>query len=330
MVENQEHSLNAMTNLLNSLLDISRLDAGAIAPELEDFPVARLIHRLSAEFSRQASHKGLSFETESCDALVRSDANLLSEIIQNLVSNAIRYTDKGSVRLRCIEADGCCSLRVEDTGIGIASDQLKEIFKEFHQVHRPGRQKEGFGLGLAIVSRLTELLGHDISVESQPGRGTCFTLTVPSVVESGQTAASKAPPEASGVGKASGLIVLIEDDAKVANAWRMLLEAEGYDVANSASVSESNALIEHLDQEPALIISDFHLSDGSSGVDAVSGIRDYFDAEIPAFIVSGDTSKVVREARLLENCTLMSKPVNTARLLAAAKLATRSGRVPSD
>jgi DNA-binding response OmpR family regulator len=124
--------------------------------------------------------------------------------------------------------------------------------------------------------------------------------------------------------------VLIEDDAKVANAWRMLLEAEGYDVATGASVSESNALIEHLDQEPALIISDFHLSDGSSGVDAVSGIRDYFDAEIPAFIVSGDTSKVVREARLLENCTLMSKPVNTARLLAAAKFATRSGRVPSD
>ena len=138
MIENQEHSLTAMTNLLNSLLDISRLDAGAVKPEFEEFPMQRLIDRLSAEFSRQAAHKGLEFESESCQATVRSDPNLLSEIIQNFVSNAIRYTDKGSVKLRCVEADGCCSVEVQDTGVGIEEDQLEAIFKEFHQVKTPG------------------------------------------------------------------------------------------------------------------------------------------------------------------------------------------------
>jgi len=330
MIENQEHSLTAMTNLLNSLLDISRLDAGAIAPDLEDFPIERLLHRFSAEFSRQAKQKGLSFEIEACPATVRSDPNLLSEIIQNLVSNAIRYTDEGGVKLRCIEADGRCSVQVEDTGIGMENDQLEDIFNEFHQLQAPGRKKEGFGLGLAIVRRLTKLLEHDIAVESQPGRGSCFKLTVPALVESTQSGGAELPHDSAIAGKASGLVVLIEDDTQVADAWRALLEAEGYEVATGASVAESDALIEQLEQEPVLLISDFHLADGSTGVEAVSRIREFFDVEIPAFIVSGDTSKAVKDARLLENCTLMSKPVNTARLLAAAKWSSRSGRVPTD
>ena len=330
MIENQEHSLTAMTNLLNSLLDISRLDAGAITPELEEFPMQRLIDRLSAEFSRQAKHKGLEFESESCHATVKSDPNLLSEIIQNLVSNAIRYTDRGVVKLRCIEEGGYCSVQVEDTGIGIEDDQLEAIFKEFHQVKNPGQNKEGFGLGLAIVRRLTDLLGHEIDVESTPGRGSCFSLVVPTLVDSKYMDDAESGVDSSGDSKASGLVVLVEDDVSVADAWGMLLEAEGYKVATSGSVSETTTLLKHLDEVPVLLISDFHLLDGSTGVEAVSVIREYFEHEIPAFIVSGDTSKVVKDARLLANCTLMSKPVNTARLLAAAKLAGKSGQVPSD
>jgi protein-histidine pros-kinase len=125
MVESQEASLTAMTNLLNSLLDISRLDAGAVTPEIEDFPMQRVIDRLSAEFGRQASHKGLEFYSEPCAATVRSDPNLLSEIIQNLVSNAIRYTDNGNVHMSCDCRGDVCRLEVMDTGIGIEEDQLK-------------------------------------------------------------------------------------------------------------------------------------------------------------------------------------------------------------
>ncbi len=330
MIENQEHSITAMTNLLNSLLDISRLDAGAVTPEFEEFPMQRLIDRLSAEFSRQAAHKGLEFDSDSCNATVRSDPNLLSEIIQNLVSNAIRYTDKGSVQLRCVEADGCCSVEVRDTGIGIENDQLDAIFKEFHQVKSPGSNKEGFGLGLAIVRRLADLLGHDIGVQSTPGSGSYFSLSIPTLEANAASSIGDDTSDVPNEDTASGLIILIEDDVDVANAWGLLLEAEGFRVATGASVSEAKALIKHLDETPALIISDYHLLDGSTGVEAVAEIRKFYNKSLPSFIVSGDTSKVVKDARLLDNCTVMSKPVNTARLLSAARIATQSGFVPPD
>lgn len=330
MIDHQEHSLTAMTNLLNSLLDISRLDAGVVTPEFEEFPMQRLIDRLSAEFGRQASHKGLEFASEPCAITVRSDPNLLSEIIQNLVSNAIRYTDSGSVQMVCDCSGDNCRLEVVDTGIGIEEDQLEEIFKEFHQTKTPGSSTEGFGLGLAIVRRLADLLEHDIGVESEPGKGSMFYVSVPIVAAAkrsdGEEHLSAATEESAGV----GTVILIEDDVNVANAWGMLLESEGYRVATAKSAPEANAIIEHLDTVPALLISDFHLLDGSTGVEAVKGIREFYGVNIPAFIVSGDTSKVVKEARPVDNCTLMSKPVNTSRLLAAAHVATKTGTVPQD
>jgi len=330
MIDHQEHSLTAMTNLLNSLLDISRLDAGVVTPEFEEFPMQRLIDRLSAEFGRQASHKGLEFASEPCTVTVRSDPNLLSEIIQNLVSNAIRYTDKGSVQMVCDCSGDTCRLEVVDTGIGIDEGQLEEIFKEFHQTKTPGSSTEGFGLGLAIVRRLADLLEHDIGVESEPGKGSMFYVSVPIVAAARQPHGEEhlvaATEESAGV----GTVILIEDDVNVANAWGMLLEAEGYRVATAKSAPEANAIIQHLDTVPALLISDFHLLDGSTGVEAVQGIREFYGVNIPAFIVSGDTSKVVKEARPVDNCTLMSKPVNTGRLLAAAHIATKTGAVPQD
>ena len=330
MVESQEHSLTAMTNLLNSLLDISRLDAGAVTPEWEDFPIKRLIDRLSDEFARQAQHTGLEFTSTDCSALVKSDPNLLAEVLQNLVSNAIRYTDKGSVRLECRQSGDRCVISVTDTGIGIPEDQLEEIFREFHQCKSPGASKEGFGLGLAIVKRLSDLLQLEIKVDSDVGRGSCFSVSVP-----GATGAAVAvdDDDVTGTevhGAASGLVILIEDDVNVANAWGLLLESEGYKVATAASATESQALLSYVDETPALLISDFHLLDGSTGVEAVSGIREYYDASIPAFIVSGDTSKVVKDARLLDNCTLMCKPIDTNRLLAAARHAVTTGVVPQD
>lgn len=330
MVDYQQHSLTAMTNLLNSLLDISRLDAGAVTPELEDFPVKRLIDRLSDEFARQAQQVGLEFTSSSSATVINSDPNLLAEIIQNFVSNAIRYTDKGSVKLECSDRNGQCLIEVTDTGIGIDEDQLEEIFREFHQCKAPGASKEGFGLGLAIVKRLSDLLGLTIKVTSDIGKGSCFSVSVP--VVSGVSASDEGDTSAdTGVHEtASGLVILIEDDINVANAWGLLLEAEGYSVATAASAPEARALINHLDETPKLLISDYHLLDGSTGVEAVSAIREFFDEHIPAFIVSGDTSKVVKEARLLDNCTLMCKPIDTNRLLSAARLAVSTGVVPQD
>lgn len=330
MIDSQQHSLTAMTNLLNSLLDISRLDAGAVSPELEDFPIRRLIDRLSDEFARQAQHRGLAFSSLSSDSVICSDPNLLAEIIQNLVSNAIRYTDKGGVTLECVENEGRCRIEVTDTGIGIEEDQIDAIFGEFHQCKVPGASKEGFGLGLAIVRRLADLLGAQIAVVSDVGKGSCFSITLPTAAGAVVASEDEVLATIGDEALSAGLIILIEDDVNVANAWGLLLEAEGFRVATAASAPEASALIKHLDESPALLISDFHLLDGSTGVEAVSGIREFFDKQIPAFIVSGDTSKVVKEARLIDNCTLLSKPVDTNRLLAAARQAIRTGDVPQD
>jgi len=330
MIDSQQHSLTAMTNLLNSLLDISRLDAGAVTPELEEFPIRRLVDRLSDEFARQARQVGLKFRSTACDTTINSDPNLLAEIIQNFVSNAIRYTDKGDVTLECTEVDGYCHLKVVDTGIGIDPDQLEEIFLEFHQCKTPGASKEGFGLGLAIVKRLADLLDIVVSVESEIGKGSSFSVRIPAVAGADQEGVKEALATQADEEAVSGLIILIEDDVNVSNAWGMLLEAEGYRVAIAESASDAKALLHHIDETPALLISDFHLLDGSTGVEAVSAVREFFAAHIPAFIVSGDTSKVVKDARLLDNCTLMSKPVDTNRLLAAARQAIRTGYVPQD
>ena len=330
MIESQEHSLDAMTNLLNSLLDISRLDAGAVSPEIEEFSIQRLIDRLSAEFSRQAMHKGLKFTADTCKAVIRTDPNLIGEIIQNFVSNAIRYTEKGSVQLGCEEIGGMLRVKVTDTGIGIEEDQLDAIFDEYHQCKTPGSNKEGFGLGLAIVRRLADLLDHEVTVESKPGEGSCFCISMPVVRETGK-AGPEAAAETSAAGeRGSGMIILIEDDVSVANAWGLLLEAEGYRVATAASAREAEAVVNQLDSEPDLIISDFHLLDGSTGVEAVTSIRTIVGKAVPAFIVSGDTSKVIQTARSLDNSKIMSKPVNTVRLLDFARATIKTGAVPQE
>lgn len=326
MVESQQQSLDAMTNLLNSLLDISRLDAGKIEPEIEDFPITRLVDRLSSEFARQAAQKGLKFSGGDCDAVVRSDPNLLSEIIQNFVSNALRYTPTGGeVSVSCEKGVQTLRVNVRDTGIGIAADELETIFQEFHQVKQQGIEVEGFGLGLAIVRRLGDLLGVGIDVESTLGKGSCFSVIVP-LAES-ETHVADEDDEDSFAERhgAGGRIVLIEDDKNVAAAWALLLAAEGFSVSRAVSVPEVEALIPTLEEAPELIISDYHLADGSTGVEAVRCLRDAFGSSIPAFIVSGDTSKVVDQAREVENSVLMRKPINTDLLLSMAHDAIESG-----
>ena len=326
MVESQQQSLDAMTNLLNSLLDISRLDAGKIEPEIEDFPITRLVDRLSSEFARQAAQKGLKFSGGDCDAVVRSDPNLLSEIIQNFVSNALRYTPSGGeVSVSCEKGVQTLRVNVRDTGIGIAADELETIFQEFHQVKQQGVEVEGFGLGLAIVRRLGDLLGVGIDVESTLGKGSCFSVIVP-LAESETHVADEDDQDSFAARQGTGgRIVLIEDDKNVAAAWALLLAAEGFSVSRAVSVPEVEALIPALEDVPELIISDYHLADGSTGVEAVRCLRDAFGTAIPAFIVSGDTSKVVDQAREVENSVLMRKPINTDLLLSMAHDAIESG-----
>lgn len=328
MIDAQQQSLDTMTNLLNSLLDISRLDAGAIEPQLEVFSLQRLIDRLLADFGRQAMQKGLNLIAADSDIFVESDPNLLGEILQNFVSNAVRYTHRGSVEIHCERMGSDVRIRVSDTGVGIDAAHLKVIFDEFRQIKEPGQNNEGFGLGLAIVHRLSDLLGLDTGVSSEPGIGSEFSICLPAIGEDVDGAglikeSSEATCETSG----SGTIVLIEDDPSVVNAWSALLEAAGYNVAIAASTSEAEAVARSLVTVPDLIISDFHLLDDSTGVDAVTSLRKIFDTETPAFIVTGDTSIVVDAAKELPNSVLILKPVNPDQLLLDASAAIETGKV---
>jgi len=315
LIDNQQQSLQAMTNLLNSLLDISRLDAGAIAPDVGPFAVQRLFDRLASEFGRQAQQKGLAFEALPCDAVIRSDPNLLGEIIQNFVSNAIRYTGEGRVELRGVVEDGLCRLSVSDTGIGIDAGEIDRIFDEFHQAGQRG--SEGFGLGLAIVRRLADLLGHAVDVTSTPGKGSCFTVSVP-VVAPGDGRRPTAPPAPRDDARAqSGLILVIEDDEAVSAALEAILESDGFRVRLCRSADEVRHTLGALSELPVLIVSDFHVGDDVTGADLIRDVRSRFNATIPALIVSGDTSRIIKEARNLANCELLSKPVDPDQLLQA-------------
>lgn len=326
MIQNLQESLDAMTNLLNSLLDISRLDAGIFEPNVEVFPVQRLFDRLASELSRQARQKGLRFDVEASKALIRSDPHLLGEIIQNFASNAVRYTEKGGIRLTCIEHEGDVSITVTDTGIGIEANQLENIFKEFYQVITPSKKREGFGLGLAIARRLADLLDHRISVESTSGEGSSFSIRVPRADEQGDRPAAL-EQRTQGSSPAGELIVLIEDDVKVAKAWELLLRAEGYRVAVAETAAEARRLTPSLPAVPSLIIADYHLADGSNGVDATGMIREVLRAQVPAFIVTADTSRILHNVEALENSRSMSKPISPEVLLRLAREAIDAGHV---
>ncbi len=328
MIDSQQYSLDAMSNLLNSLLDISRLDSGTIEADIEEFPVRRLVDRLSAEFARQARQKRLVFVTEPNGTIIRSDPNLLAEIIQNLVSNAIRYTEQGQVSLTLRIVGDMLSIDVCDTGIGIPGDQLDEIFKEFRQIERPGAASEGFGLGLAIVRRLADLLDHRIEVSSELGKGSCFSVIVP-IVEFGEEEHVAVPDNKRARASGDGNVVLvIEDDIQVSSAWSLLLKSDGYHVVTADSADAAVAASQNLEAPPAVIISDYHLRGEQNGVDAVEAVRAHFGRDMPAFIVSGDTSSVVDDAKRLNNCVLMSKPVHSEELLALTQSSAKSGRVP--
>jgi len=320
MVVSQQQSLDAMTNLLNSLLDISRLDRGVIEPEIEDFPIQRLIDRLSAEFGRQAKQKNVVFFSRECPSVVRSDPNLLAEIIQNLVSNAIRYTEPGGrVTISADPEDDRLRIDVRDTGIGIDPEEFEEIFTEFHQARRQSGNKEGFGLGLAIVRRLADLLDAEVRVDSELDRGSCFSVLVPRR-DDADADLTEDEQESPDTGAGSGArVLLVEDDPSVAAAWSLLLGAEGFeDLMRGQSAA------------PDVVISDYHLADESTGVEVIRRVRERYRVEVPAFIVSGDTSQVVDEARDMPNSLLMRKPVNTELLLRLAQEAAATRAIRED
>jgi CheY-like chemotaxis protein len=279
--------------------------------------VIRVLSRIAATFAPAARDKGLSLRVVPSNAWVRSDPILLEQILLNLVSNAVRYTPTGGIVVGCRRRGDSVRIDVCDTGIGIAADQQGRIFGEFYQVAAPQRSGNvGLGLGLAIVERLCAVLDHPIGLDSTPGKGSRFSVDVPRVVPAGAASTAVAAGTAVPVPNhlAGKLIVVIDDDALALEGTGGLLRNWGCRVVTAQS--EREALTRLNGKAPDLIVSDFHLQDGRTGIDAITALRAAFGGEVPAFLVSGD----ITQERLRETGAgshhLLHKPVNPMALRA--------------
>jgi len=303
-------AVGGMNELFNALLDMSRLDAGVLELNLTEFPVEKLLKRLEMTFAEAAREKGLRLRVVSSSAWVRSDFILLERILLNLVSNAVRYTARGGVVIGARHRGERLRLEVWDSGMGIPEDQQQNIFDEFYQLAAPEpNRRGGLGLGLAIVDRLGRLLGHPIESTSLLGRGSRFSASVPLVAE--RRVPAEAPTSTTTIidpvtGK---LIVVIDDDALVLDGMRGILRSWGCSVITAVSDTMALARLAETGQQPDLIISDYRLAEGKSGIEAIESLRAAMGVAVPAFLISGDTAPERLRDASASGYHLLHKPV---------------------
>ena len=316
-VAQQQVAIDAMSRLLNALLDISKLESGSIRPEPTDFAVAGLFEDLLRAFAASAAEKGLRFEVSAGEETAHSDSSLIEQILRNLVSNAIKYTERGLVSLHCAPAsDGTLHLEVRDTGIGIPAEQIRYIYDEFYQVGVPSNSsREGYGLGLSIVQRVVKLLNLRLEVRSEVGKGTVFSLTVP-IGYARLGRATAAAPERHIDEQVIGAsrVLLVEDDKSVRDATRLLLRVEGYEVTAVAGLAEA---LEHAAGRPAidLLVTDYHLANGETGTAVIAKLRAMIGERLKAVLITGDTSAAVKDLPHDPLMRVASKPVRGDELL---------------
>lgn len=306
IIERIQGSASALGDLLNALLDISKLEAGLVRPEPRSFRLAPLMERLWAEFAAEGEATGVSVSVVPSQAFVRSDPTLLERILQNLMSNAIRYAPGGKVLVGCRRRGGALLLQVRDTGVGIPPDQLDAIFEEFFQLGNVARdRRHGLGLGLAIVRRLAALLGHGILVRSEVGRGSLFQVELP--LGEDQEEPEAVLPFSGNIDLDGKRVLVIDDDFDVRDGLRRQMEAWGCRVVASGSAQEA---LEALDQGPPdIVVADYRLRSGETGIDAVEAIAARFSIRLPAILLTGDTAPDrLRDARE-SGYRLLHKPV---------------------
>ena len=317
IVEQIDASVAAMNELFNDLLDMSKLDSGVLAPNISEFPIAQLLERTESTFSAAARKKGLSLRIVRNSAWVRSDFILLERILMNLVSNAVSYTARGKVVVGCRLRGRHLRIDVFDRGPGIPEDEHISIFREFYQLGDPRRERQGgMGLGLAIVDRLCRLLKHEIDLASALGKGSRFSVLVPSVAARAWIVDPKdsVHPTPDSIG--GKLVVVIDDDPLVLDSTGGLLRSWGCQVLTAGSARVALAGLADCNQSPDLIISDYQLSDGQTGIVAIEELRKSLNLPIPAFLISGDTApERMREART-SGYHLLHKPVRPRALRA--------------
>lgn len=313
-------AVDAIDSMLNSLLDISKLDAGVVRPEVGPVEVGDLLERLNDEYQPIARLTGNRLRVRPSSAMAQSDAAMLQRILTNLVSNALRYTANGRVLVGARKCGNSIRIEVYDNGPGIPSHALDDIFLEFHQLGNPERdRRKGLGLGLAIVKRLADLLGHKIEVRSTVGRGSRFTVTLP-LSPASRRAATLSPATATvGADLHGRRVLVLDDDVAVLEAMRSLLERWGCDVVTTSTPEEAEAEVMSDAGPPDMLIVDYRLRRHASGIDTIERLHQLVGNRIPALVITGDTAPDrLREAQE-SGYPLLHKPVKPAQLRAVMR-----------
>jgi two-component system CheB/CheR fusion protein len=344
LVARMEEATAAMSGMLNTLLDINQIEAGAVTADRITFPINKLLDRLRDAFSYNAQAQGLELRAVACGLSVYSDPRLLEQIIRNLLANALKYTKRGKVLIGCRRHGDMLRIEVWDTGIGIPDGQIEAIFDEYHQLDNAERERSrGLGLGLSIVQRLGNLLGHRISVRSTPGKGSVFAIEVPFPTE-GQALPPRDQPDIDDgiaeAGRRAAAILVVEDDPEVRGLLEILLRDEGHCPATTHNGPAALELVARGMVRPELILADYNLPGGLNGLELAVKLRRKLHRETPVIILTGDISTGTLRDIASRNCQQLNKPVKSLELiraiqnllprLSATALAPDQARPPED
>ncbi len=321
-----DHALTTIEELLRTLLDLSKLEAGVTTPMLQPVSLGDIFDGLVLDFEPLAKEKSLTLGYRATDMLVRSDPAMLRRILQNFVANAVHYTQAGRVHLRARPRDAGIRIEVWDTGPGIEAAERERIFEEFQRGAASERSHTGgFGLGLSIAQRMAAALGHEVGLCSIPGHGTRFSVTAPfagRLPDSPSARDANAPPRldaraAQAYGFADARMIMIDNDAAVLNAMRTMLGAWSCEGRFASRLSDiEQILCAEPDFAPQIVLADYHLDAGVTGLDAIRAIRAHHGADVPAIVITADHSHDVTERVTKAGCEILRKPVRPAELRA--------------
>jgi Na+/proline symporter/signal transduction histidine kinase len=316
LARNVDISLEAVEEIIGALLDISRLDAGATRPEISDVPVADLMGMLEIEFAALARAKGLDLVFMSSSLAIRTDRRLMRRLLQNLISNALKYTLSGRVLVGCRRIPGAVRIEVWDTGLGIPPEHQRAVFAEFKRLDQGARMARGLGLGLSIVERLGRVLEHAVGLRSRPGKGSVFFVTAPLGQAPLKPRAAPGAPEPVAAGEPlDGLKVMaIDNEPRVLEGLRVLLTRWGCLVATAQGLEEAIVALDAFGA-PDVIIADYHLDSGD-GVAAIRSLRERFGRSTPAILATADRSPGARDEAARADVLVMYKPLKPAPLRA--------------
>ncbi len=312
-----DHALGNVEDLLNILLDMSKLDSGHVSASVADVRLAPLMEAFRDELAPQAEQQGLSFRLMPCQLTVQSDPRLLRRLLQNFLTNACRYTLSGRVLFGARRRGDMVELQVHDTGVGIPEDKINEIFEEFRRLDPVEGARKGYGLGLSIVARISRLLGYQVRVRSRVGHGSCFSVLVP-LAHSPPPHTLARPvtlPAASPVDNVR--VLLIDNDPAVLDGMTRLLQTWQCQAVAVANRRQARARLAQADFQPQILLADYHLDDGDVGTDLITELRGQLGTDIPAAIITADRSPEVQAAvQRLASASLLTKPIKPARLRA--------------